>query len=60
MKSGSVIVDLAAQTGGNCELTVADKVTITENGVKSLAIQICQAAYRRSLHSSMALTSLTY
>ncbi|MBS0055843.1 Re/Si-specific NAD(P)(+) transhydrogenase subunit alpha [Yersinia sp. Marseille-Q3913] len=34
MKSGSVIVDLAAQTGGNCELTVADKVTVTGNGVK--------------------------
>jgi NAD(P) transhydrogenase subunit alpha len=29
-----VIVDLAAQTGGNCELTVADRVTVTENGVK--------------------------
>ncbi|WKV50989.1 Re/Si-specific NAD(P)(+) transhydrogenase subunit alpha [Dickeya fangzhongdai] len=34
MKPGSVIVDLAAQTGGNCELTVADRVTMTENGVK--------------------------
>ncbi|VEI70751.1 NAD(P) transhydrogenase subunit alpha [Serratia fonticola] len=34
MKPGSVIVDLAAQTGGNCELTVADQVTITENGVR--------------------------
>ncbi|MCG8707784.1 Re/Si-specific NAD(P)(+) transhydrogenase subunit alpha [Brenneria sp. 4F2] len=34
MKPGSVIVDLAAQTGGNCELTVADQVTLTENGVK--------------------------
>ncbi len=34
MKSGSVIVDLAAQTGGNCELTVADKITTTDNGVK--------------------------
>ncbi|RQM38727.1 Re/Si-specific NAD(P)(+) transhydrogenase subunit alpha [Erwinia psidii] len=34
MKPGSVIVDLAAQTGGNCELTVADKVITTENGVK--------------------------
>ncbi len=34
MKPGSVIVDLAAQTGGNCELTVADKVTVTPNGVK--------------------------
>ncbi|SLM63058.1 NAD(P) transhydrogenase alpha subunit [Dickeya aquatica] len=34
MKPGSVIVDLAAQTGGNCELTVADQVTVTDNGVK--------------------------
>ncbi|WJV55905.1 Re/Si-specific NAD(P)(+) transhydrogenase subunit alpha [Prodigiosinella aquatilis] len=34
MKPGSVVVDLAAQTGGNCELTVADQVTLTENGVK--------------------------
>ena len=34
MKAGSVIVDLAAQTGGNCELTVADTVTVTENGVR--------------------------
>ncbi|KOC87231.1 Re/Si-specific NAD(P)(+) transhydrogenase subunit alpha [Winslowiella iniecta] len=34
MKPGSVIVDLAAQTGGNCELTVADTVTTTDNGVK--------------------------
>ena len=34
MKPGSVIVDLAAQTGGNCELTVADTITVTDNGVK--------------------------
>jgi len=34
MKPGSVIVDLAAQTGGNCELTVADQITVTPNGVK--------------------------
>ncbi|MGG5412917.1 Re/Si-specific NAD(P)(+) transhydrogenase subunit alpha [Edwardsiella tarda] len=34
MKPGSVIVDLAAQTGGNCELTQADHVVTTENGVK--------------------------
>jgi NAD(P) transhydrogenase subunit alpha len=32
MKDGSVIVDLAAETGGNCELTEADKV-IERNGV---------------------------
>lgn len=34
MKPGSVIVDLAAQNGGNCERTIADQITITENGVK--------------------------
>lgn len=33
MKPGSVIVDLAASTGGNCELTENDK-TIEVNGVK--------------------------
>ncbi|WWP01166.1 MAG: Re/Si-specific NAD(P)(+) transhydrogenase subunit alpha [Candidatus Dasytiphilus stammeri] len=34
MKTGSIIVDLAAQTGGNCELTLVDKLNITNNGVK--------------------------
>ncbi len=32
MKDGSVIVDLAAETGGNCELTEADKV-VKHDGV---------------------------
>ena len=34
MKAGSVIVDLAAQNGGNCELTVANEVVETDNGVR--------------------------
>tara|TARA_Y100001960_G_scaffold172292_1_gene180611 strand:+ start:151 stop:1701 length:1551 start_codon:yes stop_codon:yes gene_type:complete len=34
MKAGSVIVDLAAANGGNCEYTVADQVITTPNGVK--------------------------
>ncbi|HHU93643.1 MAG TPA: Re/Si-specific NAD(P)(+) transhydrogenase subunit alpha [Alcaligenaceae bacterium] len=34
MQPGSVIVDLAAPTGGNCEYTVADKMIVTDNGVK--------------------------
>ncbi|ECB7968624.1 Re/Si-specific NAD(P)(+) transhydrogenase subunit alpha [Salmonella enterica subsp. enterica serovar Nima] len=34
MKAGSVIVDLAAQNGGNCEYTVANQVVTTDNGVK--------------------------
>lgn len=33
MKPGSVIVDLAAEKGGNCELTVADERIVTENRV---------------------------
>ena len=33
MKPGSVIVDLAAEKGGNCELTVADDKIVTKNGV---------------------------
>ncbi len=33
MKPGSVIVDLAAERGGNCELTVQDDKFVTENGV---------------------------
>ena len=34
MKPGSVIVDLAAEKGGNCELTVKDELITTKNGVK--------------------------
>lgn len=34
MKAGSVIVDLAAATGGNCELTQEGKIITTPNGVK--------------------------
>ncbi|EFL90446.1 Re/Si-specific NAD(P)(+) transhydrogenase subunit alpha [Ahrensia sp. R2A130] len=33
MKPGSVIVDLAAERGGNCELTVKDEKIETKNGV---------------------------
>ncbi|CUX81592.1 MAG: NAD(P) transhydrogenase alpha subunit PntA [Roseibaca calidilacus] len=33
MKPGSVIVDLAAEKGGNCDLTVMDERVVTENGV---------------------------
>ncbi|WP_373767792.1 Re/Si-specific NAD(P)(+) transhydrogenase subunit alpha [Glaesserella sp.] len=34
MKPGSVIVDLAAATGGNCEYTKASEVVVTDNQVK--------------------------
>ena len=35
MKSGTIIVDLAAESGGNCELTQVDEV-IMHNGVMIL------------------------
>ncbi|MBK1780034.1 Re/Si-specific NAD(P)(+) transhydrogenase subunit alpha [Advenella sp. WQ 585] len=34
MKPGSVIVDMAAAAGGNCEYTRAGEVFVTDNGVK--------------------------
>lgn len=50
MRHGSVIVDLAAATGGNCELTRADE-TVTANGVTilgptDLPSQVCADASR--------------
>ncbi len=34
MSSGSIVVDLAAETGGNVEGVIIDEETITENGVR--------------------------
>jgi H+-translocating NAD(P) transhydrogenase subunit alpha len=36
MRMGSIVVDLAVERGGNCELSVADKIT-DHNGVKIIA-----------------------
>jgi NAD(P) transhydrogenase subunit alpha len=33
MRPGSVIVDIAAEAGGNCALTVPDQIVTTSNGV---------------------------
>ena len=33
MKTGSVVVDLAAERGGNCDATVPDQKIVTDNGV---------------------------
>jgi NAD(P) transhydrogenase subunit alpha len=40
MKKGSVIVDLAAENGGNCELTQKGQV-IDHNGVKIIRTIVC-------------------
>jgi NAD(P) transhydrogenase subunit alpha len=37
MATGSVIVDLAGDSGGNCELTEAGKTVVSDNGVKVIA-----------------------
>ena len=36
MKPGSVVVDLAGESGGNCELSAAGE-TVVEDGVKVIA-----------------------
>jgi NAD(P) transhydrogenase subunit alpha len=36
MSAGAVIVDLAAESGGNCELTVPGETAVSPNGVKIL------------------------
>ena len=51
MKPGSVIVDLAAERGGNCELTVKDEKVVTANGVTILGYT--------DLNSRMATQSST-
>jgi len=33
MRPGSIVVDLAAERGGNCDLTVPDEKIVTDNGV---------------------------
>ena len=50
MKGGSVVVDLAAETGGNCELTVADQ-TVRSKGVTILGPTNLPATV--PLHASM-------
>lgn len=49
MQPGSVIIDLAAETGGNCEVTVAGE-TVRENGVKVIGPKNLAAAM--PLHAS--------
>lgn len=62
MKPGSVIVDLAAENGGNCELTEANK-TIVENEVKiigpvNIPSQLANHAsmlYAKNIHALLNL-----
>jgi H+-translocating NAD(P) transhydrogenase subunit alpha len=64
MKAGSVIVDLAAETGGNCELTRAGETVRTDKGVTvvgptHLASMGCIHAsemYARNLYNFLVLS----
>ncbi|MDN3516765.1 Re/Si-specific NAD(P)(+) transhydrogenase subunit alpha [Aquisalimonas lutea] len=62
MKRGAVVIDLAAETGGNCELTKAGKEVdhngVTVYGPKNVASALCQHAsemYARNLYNFLAL-----
>ena len=62
MPSGSVIVDLAAERGGNCELTRADK-TVVEHGVTILGPTNLPAEvpfHASQLYAKNVVTFLTY
>ena len=41
MRPGSVIVDLAAETGGNCELTRPGE-EVVEHGVTIVGLRTCR------------------
>lgn len=43
MKRGSIVVDLAAETGGNVEGTVVDEEVITDGGVRIIGISKLEA-----------------
>lgn len=51
MKPGSVIIDLAAERGGNCDVTIADKRIVTDNGV--IVIGYTDFPSRMATQSSM-------
>ncbi|WP_406040427.1 Re/Si-specific NAD(P)(+) transhydrogenase subunit alpha [Succinimonas sp.] len=61
MKAGSVIVDLAAATGGNCECTKPGEVFVTENGVKIIGYTdlACRLPAQSSQLYSTNLVNLT-
>jgi NAD(P) transhydrogenase subunit alpha len=63
MARGSVIVDLAAERGGNCELTKAEETVVTGNGVTifgptNLPSEIPQPASQMFANNVVALMKL--
>jgi H+-translocating NAD(P) transhydrogenase subunit alpha len=63
MAPGSVIVDLAAETGGNCELTKPGETAVSDNGVLivgTLNLPSTVAADASSLYAKNVQTLLDY
>ena len=60
MGSGAVIVDLAAETGGNCELTVPGETIVTPNGVKILGPQNLPSELARNASQMYARNLLNF
>ncbi len=60
MKAGSVIVDLAAEAGGNVEGTVADKAAVTANGVTILGYTNMSARLGRDASNLFAKNILNF
>ena len=64
MKAGAVIVDIAAETGGNCELSEAGKTVVSANGVSVIGTANLPASapvhssemYARNLYNFLELS----
>jgi H+-translocating NAD(P) transhydrogenase subunit alpha len=64
MKPGAVIVDIAAETGGNCELTEAGRTVVSANGVSVIGTVNLPASapihasemYARNLYNFLELS----
>lgn len=59
MKPGSVVVDLAASTGGNVEGSIAGEEVVTDNGVRIVGLHPLPASVARDA-SQMYAANLTY
>jgi NAD(P) transhydrogenase subunit alpha len=60
MSPGAVIVDIAAESGGNCELTVAGETVVSENGVKILGPRNLPSALARHASQMYARNLLSF
>ena len=60
MKPGAVVVDLAAESGGNCELTAAGETVVTANGVKILGPRNLPATLGRHASEMYARNLLAF